>query len=130
MNFQGRLGGAGRGCQCIAESSASGKNALQEILYFCRHMNRYQENGLDPTGTAVLKRIPPRIEETVVVDNPSRVRHERIWGAEGALHGVVVARIAIQQPRPVLLLPVERGKQVGVVVAVEAVVVVGAIGAV
>jgi len=42
--------GAGRGRQHIAESTASGKNALQKNISFRRHMNRYQENGHDPTN--------------------------------------------------------------------------------
>ena len=64
--------------------------------------------GRISTGVTVLKRILPRVEETVVVDNPPWVRHERIRGDEGAQRWVVVARIVVQQPRPVLLLPRER----------------------
>ena len=64
--------------------------------------------GSIPTRIRILQRIPPRIQEAVVVDRHSRVRHERVRRDERPQRRVVIARIVVQQPRPVLLLPRER----------------------
>ena len=64
--------------------------------------------GRVPRWVRILKRIPPRIEEAVVVDNHPRVRHKRVRRDERAQRGVVVAGIVVQQAGPVLLLSRER----------------------
>ena len=67
-----------------------------------------QSLGRVPGRIRILERIPPRIEEAVVVDDHPRVGHERIRRDERAQRGVIIPRIVVQQSRRIRLLPRER----------------------
>ena len=56
----------------------------------------------------ILQRITARIQEAIVVDDHPLVGHNRIRRDERAKCGIIVARIVVQQPRPISLLSGKR----------------------
>ena len=60
-----------------------------------------------PTGIRVLHRIPPCVQEPVVVDHHPRIGHHRVRAQERAQLRIVIAGVHVQQPGAVLLLPGE-----------------------
>ena len=60
--------------------------------------------GTMSAGIRIPERIPARIEEAVVVDDPPRIGHHRIRRDEGAEVGVVVSGVVVEQTGGVTLL--------------------------
>jgi len=56
-----------------------------------------------PTGVRVLERIPPGVEEAVVVGDRVRVRDEGVRAEEGPQLRVIVAGVEVEQAGGVLL---------------------------